>query len=387
VGKEVPPSVVQSRPESPSFVYVYGQRLPNKLANSGAVLNLCKALSDASNRVTLAYLGEPEDEPAIRAAYDLPATMHCTALPSMRRGLYYPAMAVTALRRSGADVVITRMPQVAVIAAMLGKPTILELHQHLELFSHLRLWTKFLFLVRPNRLAIVATTPGIRGSLHPAWRRKATTIATLPSAALDLLVDDTPPSFDVGYVGSFMPGKGVEKVHAMAEALPEVSFVVYGDPTSGPDAAASLEALPNVTLGGFVPNKDIATALASFRIGVAPYASTGFGGSGKLFFRMDSLSSLKVLEYMSAAKAIVSSRIPAIEDCVQDGQSALLCDPDDNSEWTRAVSALANDPALSQRLARNARNTYLQRFTYSVRAEGFMKLAVLMRTSGLNRAK
>lgn len=362
-----------------SWLYVYGQRLPNKMANSGAVLNLCKALGDAGNRVTLAHLGSPEDEAAIRAAYDLPAAIACVALPQKAGGLYYPAMAVSAGRRiPAADVIVTRMPQVAALTTLMGRATILELHQHLDTFSRWRWWSKFLLAAPGNRLGIAVTTNAIShhlDSCDPLWRRKARAIETIPSAALDLAADGITPSFDVGYVGSFMSGKGIEKVRTMAADLPDVSFVVYGDPESGPDAAAALDALPNVALGGFVPNKDIATALGSFRIGVAPYASEGFGHPDQPLKRADSLSPLKVLEYMSAAKAIVSSRIPAIEHCVEHQRSALLCNPDDDLEWTQAVRALAHDPALRQRLAGSAREAYQRRFTYPVRADAFMRLA------------
>lgn len=357
------------------WTYIYAQRLPNSFANSGAVMNLCKGFADNGDAVRIAWAGRRDDEKAIRAYYGIPGQIAMTPLPRAHGPFYYPVMACTAVLRSRTGILITRIPQVAVLAAVMRKPAILELHQHLPTFSNWRYWRKTISLVPAGMLAVATLTDALAAQLDPDMARVAAAVQTIASAAPDFgdVVDN--PIHDVGYAGSFMPGKGIEHVCDLAESLPDIRFIIYGDPASAPDVTNKLSALPNVTLGGFVSPRDIGPALKSFRIGLAPYASTGFGAPGAATVSMDSMSSLKIIEYMSAERAIIASRMPSVEAVVSDGESALLCDPGNLVAWRQNILRLMADPALTGALGKKARQNYLEKHDYRARAHAFAQLA------------
>lgn len=362
------------------WTYVYGQPLPNTAANSGAVVGLCDAFARQGCVTTIAYAGDAASEPDIRTTYELADTVACVALPTPDSSLRYPAMTLGALLRTKPHVLITRMPQSALLSALLGRPTILELHQHLPTFKHWKHWRRLLRLIPRRRLAIATLTDALAEKMDPLLHSRAVAIHTIPSSASDLAFTGAVPAFDIGYVGSFISGKGIERVHALAVAMPDVRFVVYGDPAKDPAMADQLAALPNVHQAGFVPRARLAEALASFRIGLAPYDSAGFGdGKQQAFVSTDSMSSLKLVEYLSASRAVVSSAIPAIEAVVADGEQALLCDPDNLDAWTAAIRRLMADEALQHRLATAGRSLYEAQYSFAIRAERFITLAKALR--------
>lgn len=73
--------------------------------------------------------------------------------------------------------------------------------------------------------------------------------------------------------------------------------------------------------------------------------------------------SLALLEALHAGVAVVASGIDGIPEDVVDGDSALLVAPRDASALAEAIRAVVTDPALRYRLARRARETFLQKFS------------------------
>lgn len=62
-----------------------------------------------------------------------------------------------------------------------------------------------------------------------------------------------------------------------------------------------------------------------------------------------------LLEAMSMAKAVVVSESPGVTDYVKHGETAWVVPPEDPRALSEGISTLLNDPALRERLGRNAR--------------------------------
>ncbi|MAK61368.1 MAG: hypothetical protein CMK09_10345 [Ponticaulis sp.] len=358
------------------WLYIYGQDLPNAFANSGAVLNLCNALVNHGVDIQLACPESSTNTEEIRAAYELDPSIEILPVLQPNKSLAAVWMLLTCRKHSDADIYITRMPALAVLASLLGKTTVLELHQRIDTARHWSFWRRFLRFISVRRLCFVANSVALSKDIDPVVDQKRFKVCHAPSSARDFQPDTASQhrKYDVGYVGSFMPGKGIEVVHAIACAHPALSFVIYGNPASNPEIAEELRSLANVTLAGFVNQAKISDALQSFRIGLAPYSDKGFGGPNAPFIPIEGLSSLKIVEYMSAGCVVVSSRIPPVEHVVTDGESAVLCDANDMDDWISKIGELASDPVRIQTLSDTARRTFLADYSYDVRARTIKSL-------------
>jgi glycosyltransferase involved in cell wall biosynthesis len=85
-------------------------------------------------------------------------------------------------------------------------------------------------------------------------------------------------------------------------------------------------------------------------------------------------SPLKIFEYMLSGRPVAAPRAPGIEEVLNDGINALLFDPFNPADAARKVVLLLKDKELGKRLASNARNTALSKYTYRARARTLLEL-------------
>ncbi len=150
------------------------------------------------------------------------------------------------------------------------------------------------------------------------------------------------------YTGTFAPGRGLETVFEVARRCPEVDFVlVGGDPPSTTPLPANVEVV------GRVPHAQVPELLGTADILLMPYTKGAMlpdGGGGTAEYA----SPLKMMEYLSAGRSIIASNLPSIAEILVNDSNALLVEPESVDDWAAAVSRLASDPELRDRLARGA---------------------------------
>ncbi|MDE0608868.1 MAG: glycosyltransferase family 4 protein [Anaerolineaceae bacterium] len=84
-------------------------------------------------------------------------------------------------------------------------------------------------------------------------------------------------------------------------------------------------------------------------------------------------SPVKLFEYMSSGRPLVATDLPAVAEVVRHEEHALLVPPDDIPALREALLRLQEDAALRQRLACNAREEVMQRYTWAHRARRILR--------------
>jgi len=102
----------------------------------------------------------------------------------------------------------------------------------------------------------------------------------------------------VGYYGLFDGRSDVELLRSVAQALPEVSFVITG-PVEGDTAPAKLG--PNVHFTGPVPYRELPSVVTGWSACLLPY---------RLNDLTRKINPLKLREYVATGKPVVSSPLP-----------------------------------------------------------------------------
>ena len=270
------------------------------------------------------------------------------------------------------DVVYSRVTLMALKAANKRKTTIVELHSLPKPDSARARALRKLFY-NPNLRRIVTISQALANDLAVQYGR--------PHQGCDILVahDGADPGprqgpmlehdkpMKVGYFGHLYPGKGIEMIAALAPLLPDMHFEVYGG--SDDDLFIWRDACvgqANLTLHGHIPHHDVAARMAECDILIAPYADqvrhAGAGNVGRW------MSPLKLFEYMAAERPIVTTDLPVLREVVCDGQTALLCTPNEPAAFADALKHLAADPSLRARLGSNGRDLLEEKYTWEKRA-------------------
>ncbi|MGK7861149.1 glycosyltransferase family 4 protein [Falsiroseomonas sp. E2-1-a4] len=161
-------------------------------------------------------------------------------------------------------------------------------------------------------------------------------------------------SLVLGFVGFVRDWHGLDKaLHGIAAWRGDrpLSLVVVGDGPARPGLerlAAELGIADRVRFTGLAARDAVPALVAGFDIALQPAA-------------VPYASPLKVFEYMAAARAIVAPDQPNLREVLQDGETALLFDPAEPGGFWGAVSRLAQDATLRQRLGEAARAQILSR--------------------------
>lgn len=358
------------------LAYIHNIAMPGPEANTVNVAKMCSAFASLGHDVTLiAAAGRDAHGDLgahIRRFYDLQHPIKAASLP---RGAERPALAALVgaaqARRLGADLVVTRAPHAALACCMAGLPTLLEVHADLAAFSRIgRLafqrvlgHAKLLgVVVISDALAEILTreTPALAGRLYVAHDGADVhqhVAAPIAGARLS-----------VGYVGRLYAGRGADIIAAAAALCPWADFHIVGGTNDEMSKLVNVALAPNLHCHGAVPHADVAARTAAFDVVVAPYQRSVIVADG----RTDTarwMSPLKLFEYMAAGKAILASDLPSIRDILDDGETALLCTPDDAAVWAAALTRLRDDPNLRHRLGAAARAQLIAHYTWEKRAQ------------------
>ncbi len=167
----------------------------------------------------------------------------------------------------------------------------------------------------------------------------------------------SPDKYIAGYTGSLFPGRGVDIILDLAKRIPEVSFIIAGG--EGNYLLNLKKQLENLNLNnvvplGYIPNKSIPGILKACDVLLMPYQAQVLHRQAK-HDTAQYMSPLKMFEYMAAEKPIISSRIPVLEEILQDNKNSILVKPEDVHEWENAIISLKNDKNFAQKISGQAR--------------------------------
>jgi glycosyltransferase involved in cell wall biosynthesis len=158
----------------------------------------------------------------------------------------------------------------------------------------------------------------------------------------------------LGVVCELRAQKALEVLFEAAAILqaefPTLKVFVAGD---GPERARLEEASQRLSVEGAVLflgiRRDVPAVLAAADIAVL---SSDYEGSP-----------LSVMEYMAAAKPVVSTRVGGVPELIEEGVHGLLVEPRDPEALAEAVARLLRDPALAKRLGAQGRERQQREFS------------------------
>jgi PEP-CTERM/exosortase A-associated glycosyltransferase len=176
----------------------------------------------------------------------------------------------------------------------------------------------------------------------------------------------------VGYISSFVGYEGIRYLlEAVAELLERgrpVRAVLVGD---GPERA-SLERLASdlgiaaaVVFTGRIPHEEVLRYYGLIDVFVVPRTAA----------RVSHLvTPLKPFEAMATGRALLVSRVAALEEIVTHGETGLIFEPEDPGSLAGAIESLLDDPGRRQELGAAARDWVCSNRTWQRNGERYREL-------------
>jgi len=182
----------------------------------------------------------------------------------------------------------------------------------------------------------------------------------------------------VGFVGSFIYWHGIENLVPVIERSLEqdknVKFLMVGN--GGPlepflkEFIESNHLEERVILTGFVAHEDVPTHISAMDIVLAPYPDLDF------FY----YSPLKVFEYMSCGKPVISTNVGQVAEIIDHGRTGYLTPPDDIAAINENITKLIRDDKKRETMGKEAREEILKFHTWDKRGEQLNKICSKYKT-------
>ena len=365
------------------LIYLSDSTVPSDKANSVHVMKMCAAFAELGVATTLlAKRGASCDDVSkyygvsdnfLLQRYWVPEGKLGTVWYNLRCTLYL-------LREKRGTLIYGRSILTVYIALLLGfKNVYLELHQ--PAMSAVR--TKLLKRIFTHRhlRRVIFITHALQSHYQETYDLEEQKTLVLPDAADPIKTDSSSPSpfpnverLQVTYVGQLYRGKAMEILIPVAALVPNIQFnIVGGNDEMIAHWKGSVES-ENIVFHGHVAHGELTHYYAHSDVLIAPYSkNVAPAGSGEDIAQW--MSPLKIFEYMSARKAIVASDLPVLQEVLIHNTNALLCNPDDIDSWIYAIKKL-EDKNERKRLAKNAHNNFIQKYTWKKRAERVLGMII-----------
>lgn len=169
----------------------------------------------------------------------------------------------------------------------------------------------------------------------------------------------------IAYVGSLLPGRGLELIVEVATSLPQYEFKIIGE------KKFSIEKLEdkipnNINFTGYVYPGMLKEHYKSIDIVLMPYQKDTQTDGGVVTVKW--MSPLKMFEYMSSGSPIVSSNLEVLREVLGNDKNALLCDAESVEEWVTSIQKLVNEPNRASSIAEQAQIDIKNVYNWKTRA-------------------
>jgi glycosyltransferase involved in cell wall biosynthesis len=167
-----------------------------------------------------------------------------------------------------------------------------------------------------------------------------------------------------GFVGTFGPWHGVMELAHAVTLIPRderLRFLLIGAGKLREEVERVVREagmIDRVIFAGVVEHERVPAYLDACDVLVSPHIPLGDGSE---FFG----SPTKLFEYMAMGKGIVASRLGQIGEVLADEESALLVEPGDVNQLSRAILRLARSGEFRERLGRAARERAVTHHTWT----------------------
>uniref|UniRef100_UPI00404780D8 glycosyltransferase family 4 protein n=4 Tax=Roseivirga sp. TaxID=1964215 RepID=UPI00404780D8 len=366
---------------SQKILYLSTSYVPFRRADSVHVMKMCQALSTIGYDVTLTTKRSKRyKEFTNKSDYEFYGVKQSFKIKKLWRPLFKGGDLIFSLltlfyvitKCRSTDIIFSRSNLLALLTGFLGIPLIYEMHGMPHDKKTEQIHQKIVKL--KNLKTVVVISKALKNDLLEFSSEIANRIIVAHDGADYNAVNAEPivsERLNIGYVGHLYAGRGIELILDCAQHLPEYDFNIIGGEEKDISYFKALKNLDNVIFHGFVSPGELSRIYAKQDILLMPYQNKVGIASGTLD-TSKWMSPMKMFEYMSTGKAIISSDIPVLKEVLTDKHNAILLPPERTDLWIAQLKSLATDEQLRITLGRNAQSDLKRNFTWKARAENVM---------------
>lgn len=372
------------------IVYYSNAKIPSTEANSVHIMKMCQAFKDLGNEV---YLIAPEISTNIDMDpfqyYGITNKFKIIKVPYPNikgKNYIYAYKAAREIIRIKPDLAYGRNINIAFFITVMSKIHFgYELHQPIEAMGKIQRMFFKIISSSENLLKLVVISQRLKDKLCKNNFLDSNKILVAHDGAdiyenkndssISLFFNNT--NLNLGYIGQLYAGKGMEIISELVKKIPNVNFHIIGG--NNEDIRKWKEKLikyKNIHFYGYLPNSIALQYGEKMDVMIAPYSERVYGANSEkkeIYNLANWMSPLKIFEYMSLSKTIITSDLPVLREVLVQGKTAFLCNPLEISDWINTINYCIDNKKELKAMGKKANDCFKKNFTWKKRAERIIK--------------
>lgn len=342
--------------------YISDFSLPNMSAYALHVLKMCDAFSEKKYNVHLLvpHIRNKYSFNKVKKDYLLKKRFKINSFFKSKIGrsffslilFSFKILAFLKIRRKP-FILISRSILPALILSLTGKKIFLEIHTEPKGFTKI-----FFFFFRMLRLKNKIKFILIHKNLNKFLKLKKEDF---------IILDDCVDHRDFRkinkkinsciYTGSFVKGKGVEKIIDVANLLPKINFVLYGNiNTLSNHLNEKIKKQKNIILNDFVSYKQITEILPRYKILLMPYEKK-INVLIKDLNVSEYISPLKLFDYLASGSVMIASKKKVYSHILKHNYNCFFPKYPNANEWSKIILKVFSKPSSTRIVQENSIKT------------------------------
>lgn len=360
------------------LIYFSNSVLFSKKANCIQVMKMCEAFSNNFDEVTLYAYSEEKSIEGVHEFYGVQNNFSIKLYQYKKSTVNRVVNSVSTLlklskKNKNETTIYCREIFSAFFASIFRYKNVYEIHNLPP--RKAQFLVNYIFKSKTNILNITISN-SLKNKLEELYNPKNLIYAFHDGASIVNKNFTNPPefydksNFNIGYVGHLYKGRGIELIIELAKKLPDFSFQIVGGEKSDLDRLKN-SSPKNVFYHGFVAPKDTSKYRFFSDILLMPYKK-GLASEGSSADSSSWMSPMKLFEYMSSLKPIISTDLTVLREVLNDENSILV--PYDVVYWEKAILKIFNDKQFGRLIATNSYNDLISKFTWEKRSNNISNL-------------
>ena len=361
------------------LIYFSNSDLFSKKANSIQVMKMCEAFSNDFEEVVLYAYSHQKSIESVHEFYGVRNNFIIKIYPLKRNRLNRILNSILTLvpllfsSKNEKITVYCREIFSSFFSSLLHIKNIYEIH-NLPSVKTVPL-IKYIFNAKAN-LFNISISNNLKNKLIELYKPTNTVYVCHDGASLSDNIPKALPefydqySFNIGYVGHLYKGRGIELIIELAKRLPEFGFQIVGGEKEDLKRLSN-NSPNNIFYHGFVTPKETIRYRYFSDILLMPYMD-GLGDKGSLIDTSPWMSPMKLFEYMSSKKPIISTDLPVLREILNENNAILV--PYEVLEWEKAIMKIYNNKEFAHSIANQSFNDLSTKYTWAKRSESISKL-------------
>ena len=310
--------------------YISNSSCPSSLPSSLQIVKTCEYLSKHQNHVHLIIPNTGDLKLSLNKFYDIKYKFNVIRIKKFQKfplGINYYLFSLISFltARKISDLIITRNFFITFLCSIFQKKCVIELHGDLSNESRIN---KFIFrffkvLNFKSILKVICITKSIKTKyIKDFYVKDSKKLIVLPSGSslnISYKISLNIKRLKLGYFGNINPSRGINIILKLAQNDKENNYYIFGGSRNQIMDLKKKYRLKNLFIEPHLNIKKIRNKMIEMDILLMPY-SNKVTVSGNVSDTTNYMSPLKLFDYMSTGRLIMSSNLKVLKEVVNNQQ-------------------------------------------------------------------